>query len=223
MIRIDLMPGDLRRNERTAPAVFFAAVGLVVFFCLSAVGVAYAWFGVVGKARGDVQIAQEEFDGKKPRADYSDQLDAEKKIYTARLDQIKEFSDSRVLWTKKFDQLWSLVDSPAEEGRHKVWFDQIVVDMESARTPGLNLKGKSETSQGRKFSNFHKDLQSGEFAKEFESITDPVFNVVEDDEFDPSEACEFDLTIGLKDKSKDGKKKPAAAAKKAAAPAKSGK
>lgn len=213
MIRIDLLPPELRGSERTAPGMFLGMIGLVVFGCLAAVGVAYAWFGVVGGARGDVQIAQDQLDGKKPRADYSDRLEAEKQEYSARLDHIRTFSQSRVLWTKKIDQLWSLVDTPPEAGRHTIWFDQVAMDMSSARSPALVLKGSSESGKFDKLSAFHGDLKSGDFIKDFDGISNPTGEVKTDEDFIPAEACEFEFTLQLKDRSdgkKDAKKKPAA-------------
>ncbi len=220
MIRIDVLPPELRGTERTAPGVFLGMVGFVVFFCMTSVGVAYGWFGIVGSARGDIQIAQDQYDGKKPRADYSDRLEAEKKEYTARLDHIKSFSASRILWTKKMDQLWSLVDTPPEAGRHTIWLSELAMDMSSARTPALTLKGNSESGKFDKLSNFHSDLKSGEFIRDFDAISNPTGEVTTDDEFEPAESCEFEFTLQLKDRSPDGSKKDAkkkAAAKKPAA------
>jgi hypothetical protein len=214
MIRIDLLPPELRGNERTAPGTFLGVIGLVIFVCLSAVGVAWGWFGIVGAARGDVEIAQDQLESKKPRAEYSDRLEAEKKEYSERLDHIRTFSSSRILWTKKIDQLWSLVDTPPEAGRHTIWFDQFAMDMGSARSPALTLKGDSESNKFDRLSAFHSDLKSAAFIADFEGISNPTGEVKSDEDFIPAESCEFEFILQLKDRSLDskanGKKKPVA-------------
>ncbi len=223
MIRIDLLPPEMRGNERTAPALFLGMIGLVVFVCLTAVGVAYSWFGIVGGARSDIQIAQDSLESKKPRADYCDKLEDEKKEFSARLDHIKQFSSSRVLWTKKLDQLWSLIDTPAEVDRHTIWLKDMTMDMSSARSPALTMKGNSVSNKFDKLSAFHSDLKSGAFMKDFDAISNPTGEVQQDKDFEPTDSCAFEFTLQLKDRSldggkKDGKKK--AAAKKPAAAAK---
>lgn len=227
MIRIDLLPPELRGNERTEPKLFMGLIGLVVFVCMSAVGVAYGWFGIVGGARNDIEIARATLEGKKPRAEYADRLEAEKKEFTARLDHIKTFSDSRILWTKKLDQLWALCDSPTQSGRHTVWFDQLTMDMGSARAPALKLNGFSESDKFDRLSAFHGDLKSQPFFSDFQAISNPTGEVTADDAFDPQEACKFEFVLEMKDRTtkdsksgkgakgakgakKDVKKKPAA-------------
>ncbi len=224
MIKIDLLPAEYRRAERTAPAIFIATVGLAGLFSLCAAGAGWAWFGIVGSARADVASAQEVFDGKKPQAEYSDRLEAEKKEYTSRLDHIKTFGESRILWTKKLDQLASIIDTPAEQDRHTVWMNQLSVDMSSGtRNAGCNIKGFSSTAELKKLSNFHSDVARGDFFKEFESISDPAGEVVTDEDFDPQQAWQFEFKLGLKDKSggkdKDKKKAPAGARPAATPPA----
>lgn len=208
MIRIDLLPAEFRRAERTAPALFIATMGLAIFCSLCAVGAGWAWFGLVDRARSDVASAQDLFDGKKPQADYSDRLEAEKKEYTSRLDHIKTFGESRILWTKKLDQLASIIDSPAEQNRHMTWLDELQVDMSSAaRGAGCDIKGNSSSAELKKLSDFHSDLAKGEFFKEFESISDPAGEVDTDDDYDPKQAWKFDFKLGLKNSGKDEKTK----------------
>ncbi len=206
MIRIDLLPEELRRAERTSPGLFLATVGLVIVVCCAGFGVGWGYFGLLGSAEADVASAQETFDSRKPRADYSDRLEAEKKDYTARLDHIKDFSDSRILWTKKLDQLASVVDSP-EAGRHTVWLESMTMKMTGGRNMGLNFKGQSESGEVRKVSYFHHDISTGSFFEDFESISNPTAKVVTDEDFDPAEACEFEFVLGLRDRTKDQKKK----------------
>ncbi|MFG0318747.1 MAG: PilN domain-containing protein [Planctomycetota bacterium JB042] len=199
MIRIDLLPPEYRRAERTAPAQFMATIGLVALFSSAAAGCAYAWFGVVGGARADVENAKEVLESKKPQAVYSDSLEKEKKEYTARMDHIKTFSQSRILWTKKLDQLASLVDSPPEQDRHMVWLEELRVNMNDARSPGLRMKGHSATSHLKKLSDFNSDLKTPPFFSEFVGISVPEGKVVTDEEFDPSSAWEFEASLTLTD------------------------
>ena len=87
MIRIDLLPNEFRRAERTAPAQFFATVGLVALFCSAAAGSAWGWFGVVGGAKADVEMAQDVLDGKTPQVRYADQLEKDIGVTFTQADQ----------------------------------------------------------------------------------------------------------------------------------------
>jgi len=210
MISIDLLPPEFRRAERTAPAVLFATLGLVALFFTALAGGAYAWFGVVGSAKNAVEMAQEVYDNKAPQATYCDRLESEKKEYTARMDHIKNFSDSRILWTKKLDQLASIIDSPPEQDRHLAWLQSLVVKMDGGRDQGLVLKGKSATGALNKLSYFNSDLKSGPFFDEFTSISVPAGKVGHDDDFEPSAAWEFEAVLGIDDPNDKTNKKPAA-------------
>ena len=211
MIRIDLLPPEYRKAERTAPAQFLATVGLVALFFSAASACAYVWFGVVGNARADVESAKEIHESKKPMAAYCDSLEKEKKEYTARLDHIKNFSQSRILWTKKLDQLASLVDSPPEEDRHTVWMQELNVAMNDSRSNGLRMKGKSATARLKRLSDFNSDLKAPPFFTEFTGISVPEGKVVHDDDFEPSAAWEFEASLTLDDPNPK-KKAPAKAA-----------
>lgn len=218
MIRIDLLPAEFRRAERTAPAVFLATIGLVVVACTALAGCGYGWFFVVGGARGETQQAQERLDNLKPRAEYCDRLEAEKKEFGARLDHIKEFSDSRILWTKKLDVLASMIDAPPEPYKYNVWLESLQMEMVSGRRMGISVKGQSDSAEVRRVSNFHSALKAPAFFSGFASISNPAAKVVVDEDFDPKESCEYEFKLDLIDKTADSagdkKKKPAAKAKK---------
>lgn len=197
MIRIDLLPDEYRRTERTEPTLFFASLGLLVFFLATLSVAAYFWFAVVGQARSDVQVAHEILDSKRPMSLYADQLETEKKEYTSRLDHIHDFSNSRVLWTKKIDQLTSLIDSPLQDGRHQVWLQLLKVDMNDTRGRGMLLTGHSATSRLKNLSDFNTDLKTTPFFNEFQSISVPAGKVVVDDDYEPSAAWEFEASLNL--------------------------
>ena len=210
MISIDLLPPEFRKAERTAPAILFATLGLVALFCTCLAGGAYAWFGVVGSAKNAVDMAQEVQDSKEPQATYCDRLQKEKKEYTARMDHIKNFSDSRILWTKKIDQLASIIDSPPEQDRHMVWLQTLIVKMDGGRDQGLSLKGKSATGFLNKLSYFNSDLKTGPFFDEFTSISVPAGKVGHDEAFEPASAWQFEAALGIEDPNDKSKQKPAA-------------
>ena len=199
MISIDLLPAEYRKAERTAPATLFASLGLVALVCTALACGAYAWFVIVGGVKSSVASAQDILDGKAPQAAYCDRLESEKKEYTARMDHIREFSDSRVLWTKKVDQLASVIDSPPEQDRHMVWLQSLAVKMGGTRDQGLTLKGRSATGFLNKLSYFNTDLKSKPFFDEFTSISVPAGKVVYEDEFDPAAAWEFEAALGIED------------------------
>lgn len=199
MIRIDLLPSEYRRAERTPMALFLSTVGLVALATSALAGCAYAWFTVVGGARADVQNARELLASKQPQSAYCDALEKEKKEYTARLDHIKSFGNSRILWTKKLDQLASIIDSPPEQDRHMVWLQSLSVRMEGTRDRGLHMKGKSATGQLKKLSDFNSDLKTMPFFAEFNGVSVPAGKVVTEDDFDPAAAWEFEAALTLHD------------------------
>jgi len=215
MIQIDLLPKEYKRAERTPMGVLFATMGLAALLSSTLAAGAYAWFGIIGSARSDVQVAQETLDSKNPLTAYADKLEAEKKEYTARLDHIKKFGDSRILWTKKLDQVSSLVDSPADESRHTVWLEKLEMRMDGTRNEGLKMKGRSATAEVKRLSNFHRDLASGEFFGEFAGISNPAGKVLSEDEFDPAESWEFEFALSLQQSEGDKKSPTRQAAPKA--------
>jgi Tfp pilus assembly protein PilN len=211
MIRIDLLPQEYRKAERTPAGILFATMGLAALISTTLAAGAYAWFGVVGKARADVQVAQETFDSKKALTVYADKLEAEKQEYTARLDHIKKFGDSRIVWTKKLDQLASLVDSPAEENRHTVWLEKLEMRMNGGRNQGVKMKGHSATAEVKKLSNFHRDLASGAFFTDFIGISNPAGKVLSEEEYSPAESWEFEFALALEGAEEEKNAPPAKA------------
>src|SRR5262249_55494732 len=163
------------------------------FFALTATGLGYAWFGFVGKARGEVREARDLLDSRKPMADYSDALEAEKKEYTARFDHVETFGNSRVLWTQKLEQLAARNEAPPEENRHMIWLTELKMKMSGDRDTGLKLHGYSGTDEVSKLSNFHRDLATGAFFADFESITNPAGDKRRDEAFEPADAFEFEM------------------------------
>jgi Tfp pilus assembly protein PilN len=214
MIRIDLLPEEHRRAERTPAGLLFATLGLVALFSTTAAACAWGYFSVVGGAETAVEQAQELLASKKPQADYCDKLEAEKKDFTERWNHIRSFSASRILWTKKMDQLTSLVDTPVESDRHQIWFESVEMNMSGVRDSGLKIGGRSASADISRMNNFHSDLAKGSFFTEFATISNPAGEMDQDDKFEPAESFKFEFGLGLKEAfsgEKDtGKKKPAA-------------
>lgn len=199
MIRIDLLPEEYKRAERTAPAIFLATTGLAVLASSALAVCAYVWFAVVGGARGELAAARDTLASKIPQAAYADQLEKEKREYTSRLEHIRRFSDSRILWTKKLDQLAALIDSPEPPDRHLVWLEELSVDMNDPRAAGLRMAGRSASAELKKLSDFNADLKRMPFFAEFSSVSVPAGEVVVEEDFDPRESWQFEAVLTIKD------------------------
>ena len=166
MIRINLLPEEYWRTERTSPKVFAAMLLGVAMVCSS-----FGWFGFVYIGElGNMEIEEagvaESLSSKKQRASYHDQLVKEKDEFEKRSNTIQSIGKSRIIWTEVLDQLIDVVNNDGDTDRHLAWFKSINVK------PGDEKMGPTITMPGwvqggslglKKVADFHEDLEHSPF------------------------------------------------------------
>jgi Tfp pilus assembly protein PilN len=210
MLKINLLPNEYKQAEKT-PAGSYLIVAACTFLAVSSVCcVAFLYFGVLKSAETMRDIAKEQYENLLPMAKYADDLDAEKKEYIKRSEVIKDIERTRILWTKKIDQLMEVINNQGDTKRHWVWLKDLKVRMTGTRDPGLELKGFEVGDQYEQLSSFNEDLKNHDlFKDDFYAISNPTGAITLNDDMIPCSAIEFSWTLKLKDKSAEKGPTPA--------------
>ena len=222
MITVNLIPKEILRKERT-PIGQFAAILLGVLAVVGSIAsYFYMEFGKLAEVESELTKVEAELEVVKPHQLYADQLIKEKREYARRTETIQGIGAARVLWSKKLDQLWDVVQNNGDTDRHLVWISSL-----NAKSPGkgtgkgqkqkagiVKIAGNSATDQSKKLSNFHRDLVESVFFEDFYEINDPEGQVQYfKDNKEPKAAWRFSFDMKMTPpavgKSKNAKKKPA--------------
>ena len=171
MIRINLLPDEYRRKNRT-PLKLMLAVSAAV--AINGVLLAwYAWlaFGVAAEIESERTVLQTELDGLTPQVNYHKSLEGEQTRYAAREKTLSEITTSRINWTRKVDELITIVNSGGEGGRHFVWLDDLTVQQTTnarANNAGtFKASGHSGSDNFAQVANFLEDLEDSPFIEDF--------------------------------------------------------
>jgi hypothetical protein len=206
MIQVNLLPAELRKREG-APVRRLAALAMGALLVSSSLMlVLTVHFGVLQKAQSTHEQMEGTLATLAPEAKYADALTREKAEYKKRNDTIQKISASRLLLTKKLDQLFDIIDYGEKSDRHFVWLTDLKVSPPRGASRGkdkdggtLDFKGYSATEALDKFSDFHKDLKESPFFDDFLGIDDPSGRVVTfKEDVAPKKAWDFQLTMNLK-------------------------
>jgi len=221
VIRINLLPADLRRGNRIPPKVLAVAFAAAV-----ATSGAIGWFGIVyfgdlGSAENALVAVDAKLAEREKRVVYHDELQANKKDYGNRVQTIQDIAKSRRVWSKFCDELIDVVNNNGDTERHLAWFDSISVKNDAVKGATVTLPGNVQDSDKSRVAAFHEDIEASPFAKDLASKTDPTFKLMIDKVRIPAQSLSFPLTLTFQPTVKTdpkGKAKPAAPAP--AAPAK---
>ncbi len=199
MIRINLLPDQFRRSERTSTKLFAAALGAVILVCSSFGWFGYVYFGVVGELQTERASAEERLAGMRERATYHDNLEKEVKEYEKRSATIHDIARGRLLWTEVLDQLLDVVNNDGNTERHMTWFKSIAVQKgDEKRGPIVTMPGYVQGSQMKKVADFHDDFASARFTADLETISPPQGKRELDTKRNPPEAYFFTMKWGFK-------------------------
>jgi hypothetical protein len=212
MIRINLLPEEYRRTERTAPKVFAATLLAVILVCSTFGWFGYTYFGELGQLEVVKNSVQEDLASKKQRAAYHDAMLGEKTEYGKRAETITDIGRSRMPWTKVLDQLVDVVNNDGNSERHLAWFRGITVKAGDARKgPTVTMPGWVQGASIQKVADFHDDLEHAPFFADVESKSAPGAVLTTDDKKVPAEALFFDLKWNFLPPQKWQQNKPAGA------------
>ena len=125
MIKVNLLPPEYRKVDGT-PVARFVTLVLGVFLTASAMSVwGYVHFGMLTEVRERRTSLEEELVGLQKLAERSQALLAEFKEYQRRRETIEEIDKTRILWSRKLDQLADLIHNKGQTDRHQVWLSDI--------------------------------------------------------------------------------------------------
>jgi len=173
MIRINLLPAEYRRADRTSPKVFAAMIVTVVLTCS-----VFGWFGLIyfGELR-ELERRHETVANtlatESKRAAYYDQLVKEEREFSKRSDTIQTIAGSRLLWTKILEEVIDVVNNNTD--RHVAWFTDLdIKEGSSAKAgPQVHMPGMVQGARMTALANFHEDLERSEFWKDVQEVSAP--------------------------------------------------
>ena len=203
MIRINLLPEEYRKKNRTPLKMMLAvASGVTVNGILLAW---YAWlaFGVSAEVESERAVLQTELDGLTPQVEYHKSLDGEQMRYAAREKTLSGITASRINWTRKVDELITVINAGGEGGRHFVWLDDLTVQQttnDRANNAGsLKASGHSGSDNFAQVANFLEDLENSPFIEDFLPPAPPEgTQTLVDNELIPPVVWAFPLALDIK-------------------------
>lgn len=217
MIRVNLLPSEYRRRDRTPLRVFATLIAAVVAVCACGFYYAETFFGELGGVDARLAEVRNELFGLQPQVKHHDSLVREKDDYSARATTIHEISKSRISWTKKVDELIDITNAgePREENSngYLVWFASLNIAQnvfesgakkkkKGAAEPDtagtVKLQGMCASEHASSIVAFLNDLKSNdEFFKDFASIEDPSadLNEQEDQALEPAHVMNFPIAM----------------------------
>lgn len=211
MIRINLLPADLRRGNRIPPKVLAAAFGGAIAASAAVGWFGIVWFGDLGAAENKLQEVEAKLTEREKRVVYHDQLQSNRKEYGGRVQTIQDIAKSRRLWSKFCDELIDVVNNNGDTERHLAWFDGMVVKTDPKKGASVSLPGNVQDADKSRIANFHEDLEAAPFASELAAKTDPTFKLEIDKVRIPPQSLAFPLTLQFQstvDDKKGAKKAP---------------
>lgn len=207
MIRINLLPADLRRGNRLSARVLAAAFGAALI-----ISAAVGWFGLVyfGNLAASEQALQKvtaKLDSRAAGVKYYTDLEANRKDYALRVQTIQKIGKSRRVWSQFLDDLIDVVNNNGATDRHLAWFDSITVKGDPKKGVTVKLPSNVQGDDKSLMANFHEDLEAAPFAKELSKKSDPSFRQKNDPERIPTAYLTFPMELQFVPSAKKAKKK----------------
>ncbi len=201
MITINLLPPEYRKVEGTPIARFVATtVGVLVIACAAGAW-GYVHFALLDKARDERTLKEDELKSLKDQAERSQALLREFKEYERRRKTIEQIGASRILWSKKLDELADIIHNKGDVKRHIVWLNSIRTagGRFPASPASLVIHGWSGGDYDR-LSVFNGDIKKNEeFFCDFFAVDPPAGTAVPfDDDLVPNSAFDFTFAMDLK-------------------------
>ncbi len=195
MIRINLLPADLRRGNRIPPKVLAAAFAGAIAASAAVGWFGIVWFGDLGAAAAALQEVEARLVEREKRVVYHDQLQANRKDYSGRVQTIQEIAKSRRLWSKFCDEIIDVVNNNGDTERHLAWFDSMTVKNDPKKGATVTMPGNVQDADKSRVANFHEDLEAAPFAPELAAKSDPTFKLEVDKVRIPPQSLAFPLTL----------------------------
>ena len=210
MIRINLLPQDYRKKTATPLSVLLPTVGSITVVLLLGFGWTWLHFAELAKVEGDRAELESTLLSKAPMLAYAANLKSEHADFENRRSTIKEIASSRVLWTKKLDELFDIATNDDDGSQYLIWLNTLDVKppaagysrgVKAAVGETVTLKGHcfAEKSPLQHYNLFHAAVRHSDFFRDFATLDDPSGKAVEfDDKMKPTSAWAMDLTLTMK-------------------------
>lgn len=204
MIRINLLPEEFRRSERTSPKLFAAVLGSVMCVCCAFGWFGFVYFGELG--RYEVQFANvtEELNTLKPQEQRFVALTKERADYQKRSQTIEQISRGRIVWSRYLDRLVDLVNGDGDLDGPRPWLRQLTVSAgrpgpagKPGQGPRVEMPGFVQGGQVRRLSDFFDQLQVQPFFQHVTNEPYPEGRRVTDKSRSPEEAIAFNLNLDM--------------------------
>jgi len=195
VIRINLLPVDLRRGSSIPTKVLAAA-----FAAALAVSGAIGWFGIVyfgdlGNAEQALLDVEAKLEERNKRVAYHDKLESNRKDYATRVQTIQDIGKSRRLWSKFLDELIDVTNNNGDTERHLAWFGGLAVKGDLKKGPTVSMPAMVQDEDKARLANFHDDLEAAPFWKELSFKSDPSYKTVQTLDRVPPLSMSFPLTL----------------------------
>jgi Tfp pilus assembly protein PilN len=152
MIHINLLPEEYRRRARTPIKITMAVAGVIAANALLLVWFSWLALGVMAEIDSEREVLQTELDGLTPQVNFHKTLETERKSFAAREETLASITGSRINWTRKVDELVTVINSGGGGERHYIWLDDLnVVQNVDARSKGAGSVRASGHSGSDKF------------------------------------------------------------------------
>lgn len=200
MIRINLLPEELRRSERTSIKLFAATLAAVVLVCSGVGWFGLVWFGEVAQLEEERAGVEDSLRQKRERVLYHDALEVEKKDYESRSETIQNICRSRLSWTEILDQIIDVVNNDGNTERHMAWFRSMSAreGSDAKYGPVVQMPGYVQGAKVSKVGDFHDDVEHAPFFVDIAEKSAPGGSVELDQKRSPPEALGFDLRFTFK-------------------------
>lgn len=194
MIRINLLPADLRRGTRLPAKVLAVAFASALAVSASIGWLGLKWFGELKDAEQRLVAVGQNLEVLQRKVAYVDQLESNKTDYTNRVQTIQNIGASRRVWSKFLDELIDVVNNNGDAERHLAWFDGVTVKADPGRGDQVQLKCAVQGDEQDRLANFHDDMAASPFGKDV-TLSDPNWKLEEDEGRVPPASLRFALTM----------------------------
>jgi Tfp pilus assembly protein PilN len=199
MIRINLLPEEFRRSERTSTKIFAAMLVAVIAVCSAFGWFGLTYFGDLGELEARHRQLDDQLASLKDRCTYCDALETEKAEYEKRSSTITEIAQSRMLWTDVLDQVFDVVNNDGNTDRHMTWFKSIQVQKgDAARGPTVQMPGAVQGKEIKRVNDFFDDIEAARFFQDVGDRSPPGATRDSDPKRNPPEALGFNLKFTFK-------------------------
>lgn len=206
MIRIDLLPEERRRKERT-PLPRFLAMNAAIVICLLLIVWNAYMFMDIRKQKDKLRLNKEELaDLQKKTADYNNMLAEEKKLSEWNNAAVQIKNTREFYWWEKIDELWDVI-----YGARDVW----ITSLQAAETAPGGLRAKVPVSasismgcfaagySSDRMTSFRLKLKSHQGLMETFNLKinePPQFTVVAQPQYKEEFAVKFNIDMGREKK-----------------------